>query len=424
MKDSIRKPVLQLDDASGPSPSTGVSVDNQNIRGTGAKMTDAVLKPLQLGLALRRRLGRWRRLHGVRRWQDYQRAMTGETAVCSYIGWVGHGNVGDDALYEAFRDVLFPKLLMTLEDDVSALSWVARRRQEVAPTLLGGGTLINVMPYYDALVRAHSKGAPFAVFGTGVSDSTFWSRFPEHKLRGGAALWPDLLREARYIGVRGPRSAESLDRQGIRNVEIIGDPALSLPKLPRRRNSEKFVLGLNLGSHDPVDGGAPAVFDAALDLARHVLKQGAEIMYVCLHAIDAELGKRLYFALGKPDRFRLLPCNGDVSRVCSQLARCDLVVGQRLHATVLACAQGVANLSLSYQPKCFDFLESIGQSKLAIDTVGVSGGALIERYDWLLAHQDSVEAEIAVACDRFRRLQSTRAREVQSMLFDEHDQQG
>jgi polysaccharide pyruvyl transferase WcaK-like protein len=107
--------------------------------------------------------------------------------------------------------------------------------------------------------------------------------------------------------------------------------------------------------------------------------------------------------------FELLPFNASVAETMQQLAGFDFVVGQRLHATILACAQGVPNLSLSYQPKCLDFLESITQAELALPTETITSAGLIERFEWLVHSEMAVHAAIVTECDRFRDLQRSNA---------------
>jgi Uncharacterized conserved protein len=92
-----------------------------------------------------------------------------------------------------------------------------------------------------------------------------------------------------------------------------------------------------------------------------------------------------------------------------QLAGFDYVVGQRLHATILACVQGVPNLSLSYQPKCLDFLESINMPELALPTEDISSTGLIERFEWLVQAETVVRNSIVSECNQFRTLQQQNA---------------
>ncbi len=123
-----------------------------------------------------------------------------------------------------------------------------------------------------------------------------------------------------------------------------------------------------------------------------------------LHPIDAQIGRALKKAVPS-DGFEMLPFSASVDATMRQLAGFDYVVGQRLHATVLACAQGVPNLSLSYQPKCLDFLDSIKQPELALPTEEITSGGLIERFEWLVQSRTPVRNAVVAECDRLRTIQ-------------------
>lgn len=360
-----------------------------------------------MGLGLRLKWDRLNRYRALRRAEDYRGALQPRRPVLAYIGWVGHRNVGDDALYVAFRDVLFKQALTLPHDDFSllrCLSGFARERLHV----LGGGTLINVDPYLVALEAVRARGERYVVWGTGVADLGYWAKHPQHADRGNAQRWLDILRDAAYIGVRGPRSAAWLAENGIAGVDVLGDPALSLPAAAVAAGREQGVLGINLGSHDPVSGGSEKVFAAVASLVRHALGRGLKVRYVSLHAIDFEIGAALRTEIAS-DGFERLPFNASVDETMRQLAGCDYVVGQRLHATILACAQGIPNLSLSYQPKCLDFLESIRQTGLAVPTEAITAAGLIERFEWLVRSAAPVRDAIVAERDRLLAMHTTSA---------------
>lgn len=360
-----------------------------------------------MGLELRSKWERLNRYGYLRRTEDYQAALVRAKPLLTYIGWLGYRNMGDEALYLAFRDELFRDALVLPHDDFSALSCLSGFSNERL-IILGGGTLINVDPYLSALEKFRARDERYVVWGTGVADLDYWSRHPEHSDRGNSERWLSILRDARYIGVRGPRSAAWLTENGIDGVEVIGDPALSIRPASRKVQTDTGVLGINLGSHDPVSGGGEGVFDAVVSLIRHALQQGFKVQYFALHAIDAEIGRALKAAVPS-DGFELLPFNASVDETMHQLAGFDYVVGQRLHATILACAQGVPNLSLSYQPKCLDFLESIKHPELALPTEEITSVGLIERFEWLVQSGTVVRNAIVSECDRFRNLQRANA---------------
>jgi polysaccharide pyruvyl transferase WcaK-like protein len=71
----------------------------------------------------------------------------------------------------------------------------------------------------------------------------------------------------------------------------------------------------------------------------------------------------------------------DPETIEASIAGCDVVIGQRLHSVILAFAYGVPALSLSYQPKCLDFLESVGFADLSLKTDDVIAGRLVEWVD-------------------------------------------
>jgi len=360
-----------------------------------------------MGFGLRYKWSRFKRYSYLRRAEDYRDALRRSRPVISYIGFLGHRNVGDEALYNAYRDYLFRDALLVAHDDFSPLAALSSLNPNRI-VMLGGGTLINVTPYLLELEKLVARNENFVVWGSGVADLSYWSQHAQHKDRGNADRWLEVLRRAGYVGVRGPRSVRTLTESGIKGVEMLGDPALSIPAAKRTRRSSTQVVGINLGSHDPVSGGDQRVFDSVLALIPKLFAQGYEVEYFSLHRIDLEIGHSLKAKLGDA-RLRILPFDSDVDQTMSQLADMDYAIGQRLHATILACAQGTPNLSLSYQPKCLDFLESIDQAKLALPTDSISPEALVERFEWLVANAATVAKDVRHACDHFRALQSSRA---------------
>lgn len=355
---------------------------------------------------------RYRKYSYLRRRSDYAAALDSAAPVLTYIGYLGHGNIGDEALYVAFRDQLFSQALMLPFDDISLLSGIARLKTN-RWVVLGGGTLINVNPYLEALERFAKENRPFAVFGTGVADLEYWSQHPQYQ-RGNVERWINVLAKASYIGVRGPRSVRWLNEQGLRSVEMIGDPALSVcaaPRAPRVRTTGRPVLGINLGSHDPVSGGVEPTLRATAALIKYAVSKGFDVRFVALHYIDVQIAARLREELDQ-DLLPMARFCGDVNQTLAEIQDCDYLVGQRLHATVLACALGVPTLSLSYQPKCLDFLESLDRHDLAISTAQISGDQLIDRFDWLCSMQEQLLVHIAAACEGMRSLQRQRASQL------------
>lgn len=360
---------------------------------------------VRFGLGIRSMLAKYRRYAYLRSNSDYWAVISGKTPIFRYVGWLGNRNVGDEALYEAFKNHHKGRSVVLVEDDFSPLTLIARLRKDEV-LVLGGGTLINLNYFLVPIEAAVRAGKPFIVWGTGVADLEFWSKYPDATFLGQESRWIAALKHAKFIGVRGPRSRDWLEARGLKNCVIIGDPALSIPEYSGIRDvsRRKRVLGINLGSHDPVSGGDESLFAAVIALVRHAFNLNFVVKFISLNDIDLSIGKRMAAEL-LDDRFVVFGFDNITATTMRQFAECDYIVGQRLHATILACAQGLPNISLSYQPKCLDFLESIQCEGLSVPTDGISAVSLVESFELLLRNVDVVRTRIVERRDFFRRLQ-------------------
>ena len=74
--------------------------------------------------------------------------------------------------------------------------------------------------------------------------------------------WAEIIKKCDYIGVRGPLSCGILEGWGIHNVEIIGDPVLSISqsKMPDARSIENNLIGFNVGQAEGSVWGSEAAY--------------------------------------------------------------------------------------------------------------------------------------------------------------------
>lgn len=167
------------------------------------------------------------------------------TSKIGYIGWVGHANLGDEAMFQAISQSLAPNQVVSLlpvpgERLLQVVGAGGSKRFGAA--LLGGGTLINHF-YLDLAKLVASWRIPFCIAGTGVGSPGFgFSSRDEDNLQG----WAEILRRSPLVAVRGPKSAQLLQQIGVSNVEVIGDPALGFTPdlLPPLRAKPRLVLNL------------------------------------------------------------------------------------------------------------------------------------------------------------------------------------
>jgi len=315
-----------------------------------------------------------------------------------YVGWTGRDNLGDEAMLQAVK-VLF---------DWGDISTTGNPGDLL---MLGGGTLIN--RGYLRRVRPHdSPRVERVTFGTGVAHPEFWGE-PEEDPKE----WIAFLESCLYVGVRGPRSADLLDEWGLkRDLEVVGDPALSLlPKDGTERVEGRVVVcpawsrGLLWGDSDE------SVFDAFSDLIRHLRNEGHEVWALSAFPGDDRHIIEMMRRADAPD-LPYLAAHDDPDAGVGLLASAELVVAERLHGAVLAAAAGTVPVMVEYRPKLRDFAESVGLGELVIKTDALGGGALVELTDSAYRRRSDLAARMSANVNRLRNRQVEAAEEIEKAL--------
>jgi len=150
-----------------------------------------------------------------------------------YVGWLGHQNIGDEACFLSIQNMLWGKFVL--------FPWDYPDPPPIEnPDLLiyGGGTILHLENWVreKMMTPIVENGVPFMVWGTGV-------REPVSAKMNDSCL--GLLNQARFVGVRGPRSLGALRRGGFYGASVSGDPALFLDG--QRTMFRKKRIGLNIG---------------------------------------------------------------------------------------------------------------------------------------------------------------------------------
>jgi polysaccharide pyruvyl transferase WcaK-like protein len=307
-----------------------------------------------------------RRLGALRRGLGFGRVAL-RRSVTAYVGWLGEGNVGDEAMFQAHRELL-PEL-----DFVGVPAAASTRMAKLAGSVpwlscravcLGGGTLVGNGHFRRALENAVAAWPrqPRFTLGVGVEDPGYRVGLRSDVIDE-LERWRPLLEGFRYLGVRGPLSAAALAELGVES-QVVGDPALALR--PPTSAPERGLLGLNLGTVDDQWGQDPEGFRrGALELARGLVGDGWRIVMVPTWSADVEFQRSLAEEVGGVETM-----DGalGVDAVAGRLARCEVVVAHKLHAAVLAAAVEVPAIALEYRPKCRDFQESVGRGRFVMRT--------------------------------------------------------
>lgn len=321
------------------------------------------------------------------------------TEIAAYSGWLGNNNIGDDALYLA-NTKLF-----------SEFELVDRNYYDDSDVqLYGGGTVI------PRQATDHSKEKLVTAIGVGVEDPTFRNqRFapidieyhfvkngfggilnnkPTQYLLNNIAASSDsvvfqrkYIEESRfepvhrfdYLGVRGPLSKEILARYGIES-EIIGDTALVLePSEYNQQSTNKIAVTLR-SKKGVLKWSNDTSYVQTIQEFCQARSEQYEFVFIPFRPIDIPLHIELSNAVDNAE-FRDYCSHVDVRAAIDEIAECEVVIGERLHASILAACCFTPFLSLGYQPKNDDFVKSIDMDEYHIRFHDVTHDWLADRFE-------------------------------------------
>lgn len=302
-----------------------------------------------------------------------------------YVGWTGRFNLGDDIMVDCVRELL---------------DWadIAESGDPQDLIILGGGTLINMRTYLRWVSERDSPRVERATLGTGVASPDFWG------LNEDPDRWVRWLSSCAYVGVRGPRSAETLRSWGYKGeMEICGDSALLVTPSPGVVRTEGRVVVAPAWTKGELWGGSDRdVIEAMAAAIDQWKRDGREV--VCLASSPEDDGQILQ--LSRATGGELLPyLAGYVENQAAidLIASAEVVAGERLHACILAAALSTPFIGIEYRPKLRDFAESVDRGDLVVRTDTLSGDSIVElAAEAISMGTDAADARVATYQDRLR----------------------
>lgn len=338
----------------------------------------------------------------------------------AYAGWTGHGNLGDDILFDAHK-ALFPRLTFVPFSSrplANAFGKIMHKPTYVAG-FLGGGTLINQSPaWLQKMQYIHAQGLPIYCFGTGVTEDSFRLSFENTSL----AEWAKGLKDFSYVGVRGPRSLALLKKAGFDNARIIGDTALALAPEKMKSHSYNGVIGFNYGlvKKTQIWGESQAYTQNVAKTIKRLITAGNEVRLLPVWADDIKSNEELLELVNSP-KCTIRNAFSNLDSYTKELDECGLFIGQKLHSTIIACMERIPSIMIEYQPKCRDFMASIDMEDYIVKTSDVTPANILKKVAEMEKDYKNIRHALDNKVSGYRKRQYKISREIEESLLRNHE---
>ncbi|MFB9327345.1 polysaccharide pyruvyl transferase family protein [Paenibacillus aurantiacus] len=306
-----------------------------------------------------------------------------------YLGWIGFNNLGDEWMWEMFRDMAAAELepaAYRIVPSLPSVDW--KNVASYDSVVLGGGSLI-IPGYVELMHKAMELGKKTMIWGSGhdrlnallpgdggtvMSDAAIESEDYRRKL-------DEVIAYSGYAGVRGPWTLQYLKELGVRTegVDISGDSAMLMiapEPMPQEEPDAKTGhasvrrIGINWGtSYNRIFGGSETyVEDALAQAAKALIAQGYSIYLYSVWGPDRDALQRLHSKIGNPDKTVLDTNVYEAAQYVRLLQTFEATLNFKLHANLLSAVAGVPFGCIGYRFKSFDLLYGLGLPERIVST--------------------------------------------------------
>jgi polysaccharide pyruvyl transferase WcaK-like protein/predicted peroxiredoxin len=304
-----------------------------------------------------------------------------------YIGFLGYNNLGDELIWEIFKEVSRKYLnakLVTI-DAISPYSYSSAKKavNNYDLIVLGGGSLLTPSyPYIKTIYDAVKNNKKVMIWGSGIDQiptknigNPDVNKLIEPKAR---KILIKIIDHSISTGVRGPLTYNILKNIGVNmeKVNIIGDPGLLLnPGSIKAINSflwsnNEKIIGLNWAIHkDKVNNKHEIEIENQLaNTVRNYIRQGYKIYMYSLWNRDLEVSNRLYKKINDTKNVKLDHKLYHQNELMSLMKKFNFTINYRLHASIISVAAGTPYISVGNRFKDVDFAQSLNVKELVVST--------------------------------------------------------
>jgi hypothetical protein len=320
----------------------------------------------------------------------------------NYLGWLGEGNLGDEALYKAIKGLFSPFKLVPAMMDLGDHSIVS------PITIIGGST--GIPDWIESIRPTHYN----YIFGAGVKDPSFYGYDNIFREVLKISVATKRLKIFRGIGVRGDFSKDLLAKWGIQS-EVIGDPCFSLqPDSSVKRADDKIAI--SVGSDGILWGmNEERLIREVAKVCRNLRSEGYELVLLPFWSKNVNRVRKM----AKEEEITFFESWYDIQSTLDLIAGCKVLIGEKLHSLGLSAAAGTPFIGLEYQPKCRELAQSVGFENYTIRTDQVSEDKIMKLFNNLSDNYEEMRKQLTAKVDVYQKKQKQFAiriiRDVESL---------
>lgn len=316
-----------------------------------------------------------------------------------------YDNLGDVAVSEAIKR-LFSKITLIDYTYRSKLKTIERvfNKRLFNYACLGSGTLIfaptNTGWFLSLKDAVHRKMRMLFTFGTGVRDPDFFKDISDE----GISRWCEYLNKFSLISVRGNLSYEILKNKGMKNVKVIGDPALFYCRECIKPKSHTKKIGINIaGNNISYANGNDRTFETVMNFIKRLVEDKWEITLFPACKDDLLTSERIQRRLRLTNgNIRLHRRFLDVESFLNAVEAQDIFIGMKLHSVILAFCAYTPAFMLAYQPKCYDFIQTMQMDEFVMRNDKLNLDHLVGSVQYLYRNIETIQERQYISCQEFK----------------------
>ena len=232
--------------------------------------------------------------------------------------------------------------------------------------VIGGGGLYSkfFLPFNAQVIK--SIEMPIVLYGIGYIRNLGDKDLTNEQIESARLL----NTRAKLTSVRDEYTCKFLSDLGIRDVHVIGDPAIFLGSEETNQvalDKNKIKIGVNMASHywtlyPQYLRKTIGEYIKACELL--IKRLDAEIVYLIHHSDEHQVAEAMK---EKNLPLKVVDTNPNPYKMKFIYGKLDLVIGMMMHSTVLAFGSEVPIVNVAYDTKNYNFMEFIGQGDKVID---------------------------------------------------------